>query len=46
MKKIDGARAAGDIVRAGIGNQAKSMADAERWAQLTLSVKLAELEER
>ncbi|MCD7953802.1 MAG: DUF721 domain-containing protein [Synergistaceae bacterium] len=46
MKKIDGARAAGDIVRAGIGNHAKSMADAERWAQLTLSVKLAELEER
>ena len=47
MKKIDGAKAAGDIVKAAIERGLRNtVADGERWAQLTLSVKLAELEER
>ena len=47
MKKIDGAKAAGDIVKAAIERGSRNTAaDGEQWAQLTLSVKLAELEER
>ena len=46
MKKVDGARAAGDIFREVTKSGGRPAADAERWAQLSLSVKLAELEER